>query len=253
MNGTAVRPAVSVAVDLRTSHRSYGILVPNKAIIALPLVASVMTQNDSTVWESLERWSATAFLVAGVLFLASAAVTVVDVAVGAEQLRLQLGQATVGAGWFAGLVGLLGLYRRLADRNRWLVRVGAFFVALGLVGYAIMTVGVLAIFAGVPESDLAPLEPVFLPLMLVGSVLTFPLFGVALLRTEGQSRTVGVLLVTQTVVFVVNAATPTPAEFVLLVLIGLLAINLGVGHLLRTASHPTDNGERDPSRDPTAG
>lgn len=212
-----------------------------------------MARIDSAVWRWLKRWRATAFLVAGVMFVASAAVTVVDIAVGAEQLRLQLGQATVGAGWFAGLVGLLGLYPGLVDRNRWLVRVGAVFVALGLVGYAILTVGVLAIFAGVPEGDLAPLEPVFLPLMVVGSVLTFPLFGVAILRTDGQSRTVGILLIAQTVVFVVNAATPTPATLVLVVLIVLLVVNFGVGYLLRTERVATDRCEREATRDPSAG
>lgn len=193
-----------------------------------------MPRSESTVWGSLEQWSATAFLVAGVMFVASAAVTVFDIAVGAEQLRLQLGQATVGAGWIAGLVGLLGLYSGLVKTNRWLARAGAFFTAIGLVGYLIMTVGVLAIFAGVPEASLEPAEPVFLPLMLLGSVLTFPLFGVAILRSADYPQIVGLLLVAQTVVFVVNALTPTPATFVLVVLIGLILINLGVGYLLRT-------------------
>lgn len=205
------------------------------------------------MWNSLEQWSATAFLVAGLLFVASAAVTVVDIAVGAEQLRLQLGQATVGAGWIAGLIGLLGLYPRHVDRDRWPVRVGAVFVAIGLVGYLIMTVGVLAIFSGVPESDLEPLEPVFLPMMLVGSVLTFPLFGLASLRVGNHSRAVGALLIGQTIVFGANVASPSSAEVVFVVLVALVLINLGVGYLLGDVSGRLDDENVDPSRDPSAG
>lgn len=187
------------------------------------------------------------------MFVLSAAVTAFDIVVGAEQLRLQLGQATVGAGWIAGLVGLLGLYPGLADRNRWLVRGGGVFTVVGLVGYLLMTTGVLAIFAGVPESDLKPLEPVFLPLMLAGSVLTFPLFGVAILRTDVHSRTIGLLLLAQTTVFVVNVLTPSSATVVFVVLIGFVLINVSLGYLLRNGGDFADNEEIDPSPDPRAG
>lgn len=215
-----------------------------------------MIREGSIPWDTLERWSPAAFLVAGLMFLLSAAITVVDIAVGAEQLRLQLGQATVGAGWIAGLVGLLGLYPGLVDRNRWLVRAGAVFCAIGLVGYAIMTVGVLAIFAGAPEGDLAPLEPVFLPLMLAGSVLPFLLFGVASARTDVYPRGVGALLLVQVAIFVANVltpTTPTPATVVLVVLVGLLLVNVGVGYLLRTGGGRTDREDVEASRDPSVG
>lgn len=117
-----------------------------------------MVQDDTNLWNSLERWRETAFLVGGVMFIASAVITIVDIAVGVEQLRLQLGQATVGAGWTAGLVGLLGLYSALVDRNRWLVRAGVALTVLGIAGYVIMTTAMLALFAGVP-ADREEREP----------------------------------------------------------------------------------------------
>lgn len=200
----------------------------------------------------LERWRATAFLIAALWFALSVSITAFDIVVGAEQVRLQLGQATVGAGWMAGLVGLLGLYPRLVDRQRSLVRVGLVFTVVGLVGYAIMTVGVLAIFAGVPEGDVQPLQPVFLPLMLAGSVLTSPVFGLAILRSDARSRLVGMLLVAQTLVFIANALTPTPATVVFVVLLGLLLINVSVGHLLRTGRGVTNYTDAGGSRDPSA-
>lgn len=199
-----------------------------------------MSQRATSGWKSLERWSSTLFLIAGTMFILSAVITLIDIAVGAEQFRLQWGQVTVGAGWMAGLVGLLGLYPSLAITDRRLVRIGALLTAIGLIGYVIMTVGILAIIAGVPEADLTPLEPVFLPLMLLGSVLTFPLFGVAILRSDVYPRTVGFLLLAQTIVFVINALTPTPATFVFFVVIGLVLINTGVGYLLRTDSIATE-------------
>lgn len=196
--------------------------------------------SGPTVWTALERWRATAFLVGGAMFLASAAVTAVDIAVGAEQLRLQLGQTTVGLGWIAGLVGLLGMYPALADRSRWLLRIGLVFTVAGLVGYAIMTAGVVAIIAGLPEADLEPLEPVFLPLMLVGSVLTFPAFGIACLRADDKSRLVGLLLLAQTGTFLANILTPATARVVFLVLVGFVAINVGLGLALRSEHRGRD-------------
>lgn len=209
-----------------------------------------MSRTGVVPWESLERWSGNAFLIGGVMFSLSAAITVIDIAVGAEQLRLQLGQATVGAGWIAGLVGLLGLYPGLVSRNRNLVRAAVVFVGLGLVGYVIMTVGVLVIFAGVPEEALSPLQPVFVPLMAVGTALPFPLFGFACFVSDARSRNLAVLLVTPTLLFVANVLTPATAEVVLLVLVGLLLANFAIGYHLRTGRPQTGHGEREPSNVP---
>ncbi len=184
-----------------------------------------------------ERWSPRLFLLAGVMLLLSAAVTVVDLAVGAETFRLQWGQLTVGLGWMAGLLGLLGINGILADGNRWLARIRAVLVGIGFVGYAIMTAGLVAIVAGIPEGELAALEPIFLPMMLVGSVLPFPLIGIACIRSDRFPSAMGVLLIAQTVAFIVNALTPTPASFVLVVLLVLMLINVVVGWLLRGAVH----------------
>lgn len=236
-------------------HISNGTSVPIRANIVAPVYTSVMSR-ESTLLRSLEAWIGIVFLVGGVMFVASAAITVVDIVAGAEQLRLQLGQATVGFGWIAGLVGLLGLYPGLADRNPWLIRVGAVFVAIGLVGYLILTIGVLAIFAGLPEGDLDPLLPVFLPLMLAGSVLTFPLFGVASLRSDVHSRTVGLLLLCPTLLFAVNVltpTTPTPASLALVLVSGLALVHLAIGYLLQTGRGMVVRDELGSSQDPNVG
>lgn len=212
-----------------------------------------MARAISNAWAVLERRSATAFLVGGGMFLLSGAVTVFDIAVGAEQFRLQLGQATVGAGWIAGLVGLLGLYPELADWKRWAMRGGVAAIVLGLVGYVIMTAGVLAIYAGVPESTLEPLQPVFLPLMLIGSVLPFPLFGLAVLRSDRYRQGIGGLLIGQTLVFLANIVTPTPATVVLVVLVGLIIVNVGVGYMLRRERNPKHAEVTDSTGDATVG
>lgn len=211
-----------------------------------------MSESGVVPWVVLERWSGTAFLAGAAMFVLSAVITVVDIAVGVEQLRLHLGQVTVGLGWLGGLVGLLGIHRRLAERNRWLVRVGTFFVAIGLVGYVLVTVGFLATFAGAPESVVSSMEPVFVPSMLLGSVLTFPLFGVAVLRTDDQPRRVGLLLFGPTALFAANVATPSAAEVILVVIIGLVLVNAAIGYLLRRGSRLADSREAERSNVPTA-
>ncbi len=229
-----------LGIRANLSRNSNGNYLQISVITFLGVEIPVMPQTSMGMRRRLEEWSPGLFMLAAVMFLLSAAVTVVDIAVGAEQFRLEWGQLTVGLGWLAGLVGLLGLYRILAQWNRWVVRGAALFVGVGLIGYAIMTAGLIAIVAGVPEATLEPLEPLFLPLMLFGSVLTFPLFGIGCVRSDRISSATGVLLIAQTAAFLVNALTPTPAMFVLVVVLVLMLINVGISRLRRADARLAD-------------
>lgn len=209
-----------------------------------------MTFRSDGVWDVLERWSSTAFLVGGVMFVVTAGFNAADVAGGAGHTRLPLKQAFIGVGWTVGLVGLLGLYPDLVDRSRRLIRAGVVFTVIGILGYALMTVVSLAAFAGILESGLDSLAPAFLPPVLVGSVLTFPLFGAVVLRSGARSRALGALLLGPPLLFVANVLTPTPPSVVLGVVGGLTLVFFGIGYLLRTETAPSDGAESAPG--PTA-
>lgn len=197
-------------------------------------------------WDTLERWSATAFLIGGVIFLADTALVANGLVAGTEP-PMTLGQAFVGASWTAALVGLLGLYPRLANRSRWLVRAGAVFAVIGAVTMAAMAVTSFGYFTGVfdgGEAGLSEVVMVFLPGVIVGSVLGFVSFGVACLRTDVYSRSVGALLLLLPMTVVFNLGTgfagwnPLPK---LLGVVALLSLTmLTIGYLLRTGSGLAD-------------
>lgn len=201
------------------------------------------------IFESLERWRATAFLLAAAMFLVDAAF--LATVVGSGTRPPDLGQAFIAAGWTAAFVGVLGLYPDLAERRRWLARAGAVFAAVGVVVFAAMAVVVVVFTAGIVDGDFATLVPIFLPGVVFGSVLGFLTFSVASLRSGVHSRAVGVLLLLPAISVVVNIATPSAASgraaITLGIVSGLALTMLAIGYLLRTGKALTGRAE------PTAG
>lgn len=206
--------------------------------------------TGTTRWESLERWSATAFLVGGLILVLDAALVMANIVTGAEHWLL-LGQAFVGAGWAAALIGLLGLYPGLADRNRWLSRAGAVFAVIGVVTFAIMAVAVLVYYAGIPDGEYDAVSWFFLPGVLIGSVLGFASFGVASLRTGVHSRTIGILLLVPPVLVATNVLRFVvgleAVAITLGIVIGDALAMLAIGYVLRTEPTPTDRAEPAPT------
>lgn len=188
-------------------------------------------------WESLERWRATAFLLAGVMFVVDAAIVgAVIVAVGEDVMLL--GQAFIAAGWTAAFVGLLGVYPGLSDRSPWLARAAAVFAVIGAVVFVAMAVASLVYFAGIPDGEITAIVPFFLPGVIIGSVLGFLCIGAASLRSDVHSTTVGVLLVALGLFPVVNIASGIGGveslTFTLAIVVGLALVNLAIGYLFRT-------------------
>jgi hypothetical protein len=94
--------------------------------------------GTTSLWNSLEGRSATAFLVSGGLFVIFAGLWG---AFAFTDMTSRVLQDVVGpAGWTAAFIGLLGLYPSLADRTVWLSRAGGVFAALGTLGASISTV-----------------------------------------------------------------------------------------------------------------
>ena len=104
-----------------------------------------MQTRNNRVWFSLEKWSSTVFLVAGVLVLIS------TVATGIEWLTNATGltDGPLGVAAFIGMVvsyvGLLGLYPRLAEEDSRLSRVS---VSLLFVPVAVIIADLVSIVLG---------------------------------------------------------------------------------------------------------
>lgn len=179
-----------------------------------------MSDNTTTQWRRLERWSPHLFFLAGALFVVFATFWGLWAF---TDLTGRLVQDAFGpAGWAAAFLGAIGYASTLADRTPRLARAGALFAAVGTVGALSTVVGNLALLAGVVTS-----LPVWVDslqvLLLVGILAGFLTVGVATLRTAGRPHTLGLLLLAPAAVFAANfvrvgvlgPTTPTWAPFVL--------------------------------------
>lgn len=155
-----------------------------------------MGNASARQWESLERWSPTLFLLAGVLLIAYAALN--GLAAFSDGAYVLVEDIVGPAGFVLGFVGLLGLYPGVVDRDPTLARAGTLCVSLGAIGFTVITLQGLAVVAGV-ESVGGP--GIFLLLVTIGLVPGYLLFGVASLRADMHSRTVGLLLFVPAVVY----------------------------------------------------
>lgn len=198
-----------------------------------------MSETGVIPWKRLERLSVTMFLLGAGLLIINSGILVYDVIEGTE-LRLPLGQVFIGAGWAAVLVGMLGMYPRLADRRPWLARASALFAGIGIFGYTLMAVTHVAAVAGIPDSTLEPFVPVFFLPVLVGTFVAFPLFAATSLLTGAYSRPISILLVAPPVTFVVNVLTGPSAESILGVVVALVVVFATIGYLLRTDGGSVD-------------
>ena len=199
-------------------------------------------------WKSLEKWSTRAFFTSAVMFVVAAALNVVTIITGAERLSLMVGEAFIAAGWFGGVIGLLGLYAVLADQSRWSARAGAVFAVIGAVTFVVLAVASLvAYFNGGGVGDL-PVPFIYLfPGIIIGSLLAFISFSVASLRSDVHLRTVGILLLVPSLIFFTNffiipmmiGTGPNPPEIIFVVTSVLALVMLAIGYLLRTGDTPT--------------
>lgn len=146
--------------------------------------------------DSLEKWSAWVFLVAGVLMLVPSARSAIELVT-----AISFSGTITGLFGFAGIVlsyiGLIGLSPQLIDETPRLAQTGLVLMGLPaivivvLIGWVIGTLIVPAIPS--MESTLPAPAMVFRSVFLLFALGTTS-FGVASLRSRVPSRTVGVLL-----------------------------------------------------------
>lgn len=183
---------------------------------------------------SLDGQSATLFLVGGGLMTVFAVNTTLRTFVGTSFPPVQ---GLIGpAGFWLGVIGLLGLYPELADRTPNLALVGALVAVIPAVGWPLIILRGIAIevlgITGLPEVLAA------LPMVVIASMLlVFGLFGIASLRAGGHSRAVGILLcvpATGFLLLITNAAPHVVIDA------GHAVGYLGAGVILRNADSSAD-------------
>ena len=203
---------------------------------------------STRVLESLEKWSAVIFLLAGVFLLVGTVVIGLQLLTGDPDLLKNPFELSPYLGFIISYFGLLGLYPRLADRIP-LARVS---LLLLLVPVIVMLIYIATALVG---TELPFGEPVSFGAFILFA-LGIALFGVGSYQTEVPSRAVGLsLLALSAGWFVLLGAglidgfpvwQPVAFGTAAIMTVALLAI----GYLLRTGTEPTDQTE--PTPDTTA-
>lgn len=209
-----------------------------------------MASSDG-VLAPLDGKSPALFLVAGALLVVFASNTGARVFAdaGVPAVHSVFGPA----GFFVGVVGLFGLYPALVDGSPGLARVAAAVAAIPLAGWFVTAgVGVGNVAGVLPDATVVLPGVAFVAVFLT-TILSYVLFGVASLRADVHSRTVGLLLLAPAAVFltlIVGMGVLSAVAWMEFVVDGGHALaHLAIGLALRTGGVPTDRAE--PAADAT--
>ena len=203
-----------------------------------------MATSDGLL-ETLERRSATVFLVAGGLLTVFAVNTGLRTFVGQSSPLVQNLVAPVG--FLVGVLGLLGLYPAVANRTPTSARAAGVLAGVTAAYWIVIVAGSLGDIVGVlPASEeLFPL--VFFFGVYIAMLLTYAVFGAIALRAGVPSRTVGLLVLGPAAMFLLLMTGVAPN---FLIDAGHALFHLGIGIALRAESVPTERAE--PAPDSTA-
>jgi hypothetical protein len=229
--------------------------IQKMVIITVVPPTTTMSPGSMMPWDSLETRRATAFLIAGGLWLADTILLSIELFAGISILGTPgaVNPVLFISGTVAAIVGMLGLYPELADWTPRLARVSA-----GLVAVAGVAIGVILVwFVTVTLLNRPDPPGALLILSLLVAALGFILFGIAAVRTDVPSRTDGVLVLglPATIVggvflaFVVYGGD-SPDWTSPAIGLAMSALLLSIGVRLRTAD--TSTGRSKPARDTTA-
>lgn len=200
-----------------------------------------MGDGSTTRWGLLERASPTLFLIGGGLVVGHAAIRGIEAFTDIAPPVDVFGPV----GYLIALVGLLGLYPTLGDRTSKVTRAVLAVASIPLAGWIVITVWSGGEVAGIVPPQTEVLPGVFFVVHMVGMVLTYGLFGVAVLRSGAHPRTVGVLLLVVPTLFiamVAGAALTANATAGAFVIGSLLALtHLALGYSLQADRTPIDH------------
>lgn len=214
-------------------------------------MAETSTASSSTGrWKSLERRSATAFLVAGVLFLIAAANNSISVFNEGYDPSV-ISPLLLLIGLVAAFIGAIGLYPQLREQASQLAGLSLTVIVLSTVGVIALIIWAMANVAGMAAEPNPTLALVTLALM----ILAFALVGVTVLRTDAYPRRVGLLSMAEAVALIMVFAVPVllyqgdaPQWFGAVIEAIQALLILGIGDTLRRY---TKRERREPATDTT--
>ncbi|WP_440991248.1 hypothetical protein [Haloarchaeobius baliensis] len=199
-----------------------------------------------SVFVTLERWSSRLYLVAAAVMVVFVLNTALRLSQGTAYPVVQ--EFVAPAGFFVGLVGLMGLYRGLSRNARRLAQASLALAALSALNWgAIVVAGVLETANIVPENT--AFQAITGILALFSMILAYGLFGITSTMTGTYRRIIGALLLLEAVTFVamfVNKAAGIGAPVIvfelshLVVYLGIGVVHSGEGGLPDRADQATD-------------
>lgn len=216
-------------------------------IVIIPAVlnGNAMSSNTRLPWDALENRRATAFLSAGVLWLADTTLLGLELFADLSLLgtRGPVNAILYMTGLVAAIIGLLGFYPGVARRTRRLALVSVGITAVaGIVVPTFLMWFLAGTFLNVP----GPGVPLGL-LMFVVVALGFTLFGIASIRTGEPSRAAGMLvLAIPTAIFawlavgIVVYSGDVPAWMSPAIGAVMTVLLFAIGAHLRSQDAPTD-------------
>lgn len=149
-----------------------------------------MADTITLHWKSLDRWSPTLFLAAGVLFVGHATVR------GIEAFTTMPPPADVfgPTGYVVAILGLLGVYPALADRVPETARLAAVTAAITAPAWVLIAAWNFGEAAGVVPPQTAVLPGIFFVVVILATMLLYLLFGAASFRAGVHTRSFSALL-----------------------------------------------------------
>jgi hypothetical protein len=199
-----------------------------------------MPRTATVPWSHLEEWSASAFVTAGVLFLALAALSGLTLLDGVSHPAWLMGVMGTG-GTVAAFVGLAGLYPGLREGSPTLARSGLAAVVVAGIGLFVFPLCLLGGKSGVP----IPAPPIVAFVAAMGAiVLAFLLFGLGSVRGDDHPPSVGLLMLALVGTFVVLLGADlhyggAPAWVDVAVNAIQAPLLVGIGYLLPVRATPT--------------
>lgn len=203
--------------------------------------------TSARVFEPLDGKSPTLFLIAGGLMVVFAASTGLRVFTDASYPAVH--NIFGPAGFFVGIIGLVGLYPALVNRVPVLARIAVIVAAIPAIGWFIITVFGIGSTVGVLPGMSVVFPPVFPIVVFLTTVLAYIVFGVSSLRSGGHSKTLSLVLFGPAVPFLAlmvavgsgAVASSGGAEFA--IDIGHALAYLAVGVSLQNEAPPTERSE----------
>ena len=150
-----------------------------------------MPSTQNTPWESLVKWTATAFILAGLFRLVNMGIYQsgqLFESFSAPELALDV---SILLAFELAFVGLLGLYPRLREKHPRLALVGVLLAILSGVSLMIITPAEYILGGQEPPAYLIPFQIAYF----LGIPLSFLVFGGLSVRARSPPLSVGVLLI----------------------------------------------------------